>query len=55
MTVLGKITVKLSDDARYVAGQTYDVVLDTPIMPDPANLVLGSIDVPAATTEAVTP
>ncbi len=49
MTVLGKITVVLSDDSRYVAGNTYDVVLTTPQTPDPAKLVAGSIETPEPT------
>lgn len=53
MSVLGKITVTLSDDPRYVAGQTYDVVLSTPQTPDPATLLTGSMD-PAAVEPAVT-
>jgi hypothetical protein len=48
VTLLGKITVTLSDDARYAAGSTYDVVLTTPQTPDPATLVDGTITPPAA-------
>lgn len=48
MSVLGRITVTLSDDERYVAGQTYDVVLSTPETPDPANLLTGTMDAPQA-------
>ena len=44
MTLLGKITVTLSDDPRYVAGQSYDVVLTTVQTPDPASLVSGSLE-----------
>lgn len=44
MSVLGRITVTLSDDPRYVAGQSYDVVLSTPQTPDPAQLLRGSMD-----------
>ena len=48
MSVLGKITVTLSDDPRYATGQTYDVVLSTPATPDPSNLLTGAMDAPAA-------
>ena len=51
MTLLGKITVTLSDDPRYVNGQTYDVVLSTPQTPDPSTLVSGSVDQPPAPTD----
>ena len=44
MSVLGKITVTLSDDPRYTAGQTYDVVLSTPGTPDPSTLLTGTMD-----------
>ncbi len=46
MTQLGKISVTLSDDPRYVAGQTYDIVLSTPNTPDPSTLVSGTVDEP---------
>lgn len=46
MTILGRITITLSDDVRYVAGQAYDVVLTTPQTPDPAKLVTGTVDAP---------
>ena len=49
MTVLGKVTVVLSDDTRYTAGMTYDVVLSTPQTPDPSTLVQGSIETPEPT------
>ena len=49
MTILGRLTVTLSDDPRYTAGQSYDVVLTTPQTPDPATLVTGSVDVPPST------
>lgn len=52
MTILGRITVTLSDDARYVAGRSYDVVLTTPQTPDPATLVTGSVDAPPAAEQA---
>jgi len=44
VSVLGKITVTLSDDPRYAAGQTYDVVLSTPNTPDPSNLLTGTMN-----------
>lgn len=49
MTILGRITVTLSDDPRYTAGQSYDVVLTTPQTPDPATLVTGTVDAPPST------
>jgi hypothetical protein len=49
MTILGKITVVLSDDTRYVAGMSYDVVLTTPQTPDPAKLVSGTVETPEPT------
>ncbi len=52
MTILGKITVTLSDDPRYENGKTYDVLLSTPQTPAPAELVTGSVDEVATTTEA---
>lgn len=54
MTLLGKIQVTLSDDPRYQAGQSYDVVLTTPQTPDPATLVTGTVDESPADT-ATTP
>lgn len=54
MTILGKITVTLSDDPRYENGKSYDVLLSTPQTPAPAELVTGSVDEVPATTEAVT-
>ena len=44
MTVLGKIQVVLSDDPRYTAGQTYDVLLSTPQTPAPAEPLTGAMD-----------
>lgn len=55
MTILGRITVTLSDDERYTAGQSYDVVLQTPASPDPANLVTGSLDAPPPSEAASAP
>ena len=55
MTILGKITIELSDDLRYVAGKSYDVVLSTPMTPDPATLVQGTIEEPPATVEGEQP
>lgn len=57
MTLLGSITVKLSDDERYKAGETYDVVLQTLQTPDPATLVQGTIEDPPvpAPADAGTP
>lgn len=52
MTLLGTITVKLSDDPRYTAGQTYDIVLETLSTPDPARLAAGSMDAPPADAAA---
>lgn len=55
MSVLGKITVTLSDDPRYEAGKQYDIVLSTPQTPDPATLLTGAMDAapaPVDTTEA---
>ncbi len=52
MTILGKIVVTLSDDSRYVAGNTYDVVLATGQTPDPSNLVTGTVDPATAETPA---
>ena len=50
MTVLGKITVVLSDDPRYQAGQSYDVLLSTPQTPAPAEPLTGTMDeAPVAT------
>ena len=53
MTVLGKITVVLSDDPRYEAGKSYDVLLSTPQTPAPAEPLTGTMDEVPATTEAV--
>jgi len=55
VTLLGKITVVLSDDPRYEAGKSYDVVLTTPQTPNPAELVTGSVDEAEPTQEAVEP
>lgn len=53
MTVLGKITVVLSDDLRYEAGKSYDVLLSTPQTPAPAEPLTGTMDAASTTTEAV--
>lgn len=55
MTVLGKITVVLSDDPRYQAGQSYDVLLSTPQTPAPAEPLTGTMDEVPETTEASAP
>ena len=52
MTVLGKITVVLSDDPRYEAGKSYDVLLSTPQTPAPAEPLTGTMDEVPETTEA---
>ena len=52
MTVLGKITVVLSDDPRYEAGKSYDVLLSTPQTPAPAEPLTGTMDPASTTTEA---
>ena len=52
MTVLGKITVVLSDDPRYEAGKSYDVLLSTPQTPAPAAPLTGTMDAPDTSTEA---
>jgi hypothetical protein len=41
VTVLLKATVVVSDDERYVTGQTYDLVLTT--APDPASLIQATV------------
>ena len=51
MTVLGKITVTLSDDARYEAGKSYDVLLSAPQTPAPAEPLTGTMDAAAAEAE----
>ena len=51
MTILGKITVTLSDDPRYETGKTYDVLLSTPQTPAPAELVTGSVDEVSVSSE----
>ena len=53
MTILGKITVTLSDDPRYENGKTYDVLLSTPQTPAPAELVTGNVDDVPAPSEPV--
>ena len=55
MTVLGKITVVLSDDPRYEAGKSYDVLLSTPQTPAPAEPLTGTMDEVPETTEASAP
>lgn len=39
MSVYGKFTVAISDDTRYVTGQTYDLVLSTVQTPDPSTVI----------------
>ena len=51
MTLAGKVTVIVSDDERYEAGKTYDVILSTGATPDPSQLVTGSLDTPQADSE----
>ena len=48
MTVLCKATVVVSDDPRYTAGQTYDLVLSTSTTPDPAQVMSGTLDTASA-------
>lgn len=43
MSVYGKLTVAISDDARYEKGKTYDLVLDTGLTPDPTSIVVATI------------
>ena len=39
MSVYGKFTVAISDDTRYVTGQTYDLVLSTVQTPAPSTVI----------------
>ena len=44
MSVYGKFTPEISDDPRYEKGKTYDLVLSTGVTPDPATVVVASVD-----------
>jgi len=44
VSVYGKFTPEISDDPRYEKGKTYDLVLSTGVTPDPATVVVASVD-----------
>jgi len=43
MSVFGKFTVEISDDARYEKGKTYDLALSSAVVPDPSSVMTGTV------------
>jgi len=54
VSVYGKFTPEISDDPRYEKGKTYDLVLSTGVTPDPATVVVASVDPSTSPSEPAT-